>query len=259
MKNFIVMSTIVITCFVVQPILIANDIYINDGGTYVINDSTYQNDSIILDDTPESPYWPGTHIKLIDAGVIGMDLLAFNYSIITMPRGTIGGNIYTHDDTRTNVYGGNFGSLHTYNNAFIHLGGSNFEVNGQSLSDGDKLSDYGTLIEEGQDPNVTDYYTGTIIGTLADGSAINSEFRIYKIGKYQGISDIYIQDRCFFRVAGDLDYNCKVDLLDLAQMAYNWMVDCYWEPENPECEYFAPPPIPGGATGPPPVPGGATG
>ena len=75
-----------------------------------------------------------------------------------------------------------------YDNAMLYLEGSGFEVNGTPLGQGDKLSDYGTFVENGN----TDYYTGTITGTLADGSALNNSFSIYNTGSYAGTADIVI-------------------------------------------------------------------
>lgn len=40
---------------------------------------------------------------------------------------------------------------------------------------------------------------------------------------------------CPFRILGDLDYNCRVDLYDVALMAGNWLIDCYLTPQNPAC------------------------
>ncbi|MHC4085331.1 MAG: hypothetical protein ACYSU5_09025 [Planctomycetota bacterium] len=40
---------------------------------------------------------------------------------------------------------------------------------------------------------------------------------------------------CPFRIMGDLDFNCRVDLHDVALMAGSWLVDCYLTPQNPAC------------------------
>ena len=40
---------------------------------------------------------------------------------------------------------------------------------------------------------------------------------------------------CPFRIMGDLDFNCRVDLHDVALMAGNWLIDCQLTPQNPAC------------------------
>ncbi len=228
--------------FNVTNVAMADTIYINDGDTHIINDATYQNDTVILDD-PSGSTWPGTHVDLIDGGIVGTDLWSRRYSTVTMAGGVIGRSLSADDNAMVTVSGGSISTLVTFYNGLIYLGGSNFEVDGQPLSDGDKLSDFGTLTEYRPYPDIiSDYYYGTITGTLSDGSVINSEFYIYKIGFFNGGSDIIIGLPCFYLLAGDLDGNCKVDLADFALMASNWLADCYQDPTSPGCEYSAAPP-----------------
>lgn len=40
---------------------------------------------------------------------------------------------------------------------------------------------------------------------------------------------------CPYQLAGDLNEDCRVNLVDLAIMAQNWLVDCNLTPENPAC------------------------
>lgn len=40
---------------------------------------------------------------------------------------------------------------------------------------------------------------------------------------------------CNFKLAGDINRDCKVDLVDFAMMAENWLIDCNITPENPSC------------------------
>ena len=44
-----------------------------------------------------------------------------------------------------------------------------------------------------------------------------------------------ISGLCQHRLLGDLNNDCRVDLLDLAIMARNWLIDCIENPENPSC------------------------
>ncbi|HPS56224.1 MAG TPA: PEP-CTERM sorting domain-containing protein, partial [Sedimentisphaerales bacterium] len=84
------------------------------------------------------------------------------------------------------------GRLRTKSNGIFYLVGTNFEVNGHALSYGDKLSDYGELIEYRFGSYCYDYYTGVITGVLADGSILNNVFEIYKIGDFEGTGDIIV-------------------------------------------------------------------
>ncbi len=47
---------------------------------------------------------------------------------------------------------------------------------------------------------------------------------------------------CPFLLAGDLNRDCVVNLYDLAQMAQNWLVDCYRDSAHPDCQTPTPPP-----------------
>jgi hypothetical protein len=40
---------------------------------------------------------------------------------------------------------------------------------------------------------------------------------------------------CLFDLAGDLNGDCKVDMLDFATIAENWLIDCSTNPSNPAC------------------------
>ena len=40
---------------------------------------------------------------------------------------------------------------------------------------------------------------------------------------------------CQYNLAGDLNGDCKVDMLDFAIMANSWLVDCDADPNNPAC------------------------
>ncbi|MCK4827061.1 hypothetical protein KA005_65610 [bacterium] len=40
---------------------------------------------------------------------------------------------------------------------------------------------------------------------------------------------------CQYALAGDLNDDCKVDFLDFALMAMNWLIDCNQTPEDPAC------------------------
>ena len=44
-----------------------------------------------------------------------------------------------------------------------------------------------------------------------------------------------IKQVCQYRLAGDINDDCKVDFYDFALMAANWLIDCNIEPTSPSC------------------------
>jgi len=51
----------------------------------------------------------------------------------------------------------------------------------------------------------------------------------------QGESHAFLLVPCRYKLAGDLNDDCKVDFADFALMAANWLVDCREDPTNPAC------------------------
>lgn len=167
-------------------------------------------------------------------GNISLGLSARESSTITMTGGTA--FIQALDDANINISGGNVrGSLVAiYNSSItlsggtventigvifdgkIYLKGEGFEVDGKSLSNGDKLSDYGTY--DGS------MYRGTVTGTLEDGTPLNNPFGISNTGTYAGTADIIILT-CGHDLAGDTNNDCKVDREDFKVIADDWLTD----------------------------------
>ncbi len=114
---------------------------------------------------------------------------SFNNSNVTVLGGKVGEYFYALDNSSINISGGTInGELRAYDNGIIYLIGSDFEVGGQALSYGDRLSDFGTYVE-----NIDyGYHYETITGSLSDGSALNSLFKIYSTGLWGGTCDIII-------------------------------------------------------------------
>ena len=127
-------------------------------------------------------------IVTINDGAIG-GIRAVNYSTVIINGGTITSAIEALWDTHVIIHGGTInGHLEAYDciveisggtidhgilargDATIYLYGSGFSVDGHDLSLGDNLRDYGTI--DGS------YLTGTITGTLTDGSILNNQFNI---------------------------------------------------------------------------------
>ena len=193
-----------------------------DGGSHIINDDVYQSDWVYLDYSYSGGLGsglyidpdinPGTHINLIDGSSVG-NLVAWDYATVTMTGGSVASHLYTGNDGTITMTGGSVGGhlvawdnaaitmtggsvgghLMAWVDATIYLDGTGFQItdldgNITSLSYGDKLTDFASFY----DGMGLDYYTGTITGTLADGSALNDVFYINNIGMYAGTADIII-------------------------------------------------------------------
>ena len=44
-----------------------------------------------------------------------------------------------------------------------------------------------------------------------------------------------IRRNCEYKLAGDLNDDCKVDFSDFEIMAAQWLIDCNLDPSNPAC------------------------
>lgn len=198
--------------------------YIDDGSSHLFDNAIYHADWFWIDSLIANV--PSTHIDIIDGGQVysffahnnatitmsggsvhTMDaydsstitildglsygIRSYNNSNVTVLGGEVGGYFYALDNSFINISGGSInGELRAYYNGIIYLVGSGFEVDGQALSYGDRLSDFGTYYE-----NINygyGYHYGTITGTLSDGSALNSLFKIYSTGIWGGTCDIII-------------------------------------------------------------------
>jgi hypothetical protein len=219
MKKQVVLM-VVLAFLTVNTLLLADIVSINDGMSHTINDYTYLLDTVWLDHPMDIPNFPGTHVDLAAGGVV-TNLTACNNATISVTGGTVMGYLVGVGNSQVSMISGDVGwgisayrnasvtisggmvtfdmrpDLRTNYNGTIYLDGSDFEVtdlNGNTiiLSNGDKLSDFVSLVEWRPQGDIWDYYTGTIIGTLADGSTLHSEFEISNTGFYEGIADIVI-------------------------------------------------------------------
>ena len=218
MKKQVVLM-VVLAFLTVNTLLLADTVYINDGMFHTINDDTYLLDMVVVDPLaiPSSP--TRTHVDLTEGGIV-MDLIAHRHATISITGGTVTGRlaaannsqvsitagdvgleISAHHDASITIAGGLNGSLspdlRTNYNGTIYLEGSDFEVtdlNGNTtiLSNGDKLSDFASLVEWRPEGDIWDYYTGTITGTLVNETTLNSEFNISNTGFYEGTANIVI-------------------------------------------------------------------
>lgn len=154
----------------------------------------------------------GSSTITMTGGTVKDDFIASGYSTVTMlggslesnfqakyngtvimTGGTVAGTVSAVDNANFTLSGGSIGNLlGAGQNGTTYLDGTGFKVDGQTLSYGDKLSDFVPLFEYRLEGNIFDYYTGTITGTLADGTALNNEFKIYNTGNFAGTADIII-------------------------------------------------------------------
>jgi len=122
-------------------------------------------------------------------------ITAHSYSNIIMSGGVLTYSLVAYTAGTVNMSGGYVGGdLMTYTDGTIYLDGTGFEVTvgttTTSLTNRDRLSDFGALAFDG----VSNYYTGTITGTLStDGSALDNTFKIWNTGDYYaGTADIVV-------------------------------------------------------------------
>jgi hypothetical protein len=151
----------------------------NQNSTVTINNglidsqlSAYDSSTVTINDGTIGGIWAGysSTVKVRNGTIIG-DIEPWGNSKIEIIGGSIGGDVESWGNSIVEVSGGTVGTwLQAYGNGTIYLDGSEFNINGQNLSFGDSLRDYGT-IGEGT-------INGIVIGTLQDGSALNNYFTI---------------------------------------------------------------------------------
>ena len=61
--------------------------------------------------------------------------------------------------------------------------------------------------------------------------------RIEPYGRATGINGLILTlETCPYSLTGDLNDDCRVDFLDFALMADNWLTDCVDDPDDPGCQ-----------------------
>ena len=105
----------------------------------------------------------------MSGGEVDNSLAVYNNASVNMSGGLVRGAFVAYDDTIATLSGGRvLGNIVADDNSIIYLDGSEFALNGFSLVNGARLSNYS-------------FPLGTITGTLADGSALDN---IYLINTY---------------------------------------------------------------------------
>ena len=117
-----VMKRVMAVCLAVlvfNSVSMANVVFIDDGLSHTVNDSTYQNDTVLLDHYSANN--PGTHVNLVDGGMV-KSLNAENNSTIHMT----GGSAEWLDalfNSNIQISGGSVGCIHASHNATIAMSG----------------------------------------------------------------------------------------------------------------------------------------
>ncbi len=207
MKRIIVIIPIVIFAVLVGPTVADYPwVFLDDGNYHLVDDFTYQSNEVSLDEYTVNS--PGTHLELVDGGLVGGFIAGHNNSRITvsggdagglwgggnsfitmtdgmtywvvlvgtsvaeLSGGTLGGDLEGCHDSYIDVIGCSVsGSLRVEDNSLMVLHGF-FSVGGQFVQNGDSLKDYGTMTAN------QERITGTITGKLKNGTALNNSFSI---------------------------------------------------------------------------------
>lgn len=145
-------------------------------------------------------------VTITDGMVLGYSSAVDNSTVNILGGDTK--NLSLHGNATLSIYGGSLEAFSNYGNSIIsvfggsiedylrvgdsgiiYLYGTDFEVNGQTLSPGDHLSDFVPLTHW-----VETHYqkTGIITGTLADGTVLNNTFNIIYSNGIEVPADIII-------------------------------------------------------------------
>lgn len=187
---------------------LADALYAFDNTFVIMNDGSvtedfeaYGNSKIYIFGGTAGALWPqnNSHVTMY-GGTAAIGPWMADSSKFTMMGGTLIGGLWTWQDTQAKITGGTVegniiaegtstielsggsfdGELTAYSNGTIYLEGTGFQAtdldgNTTDLSYGDRLSWFGTVIDPyGWDAS----YVGSITGTLADGSILDSAFRV---------------------------------------------------------------------------------
>jgi len=187
----------------------AGDVYWDDGGTYLINDDTYESDFVHLDFNTVND--PGTHLDLVDGGKVGQ-LDAWNNATINMTGGWLD-YIITYDastfdmtgghtdgravnNSTMNISGGSFTGFWVWDYSTVNFGGSadgryfNARDKGTINTSGGILEGIGSI-----DESIVNVYSGSNMEVIAVTESAIANLHGGLISDYIGADDhsvIYI-------------------------------------------------------------------
>ncbi len=159
-----------------------SNLYVRDTASVIMTGGTIADNFYVGDNSSVT----------LTVGSVGWRLNGMENGTVTMNGGTVG-SLNAFDNATITMTGGSVGGgfdaygLMVYENGTIYLDGNEFSVGGHALSNGDKLSDFGTFVDA-----YNDHYTGTITGIMADGSPLETVFFIHNTGSLVGIGDIIV-------------------------------------------------------------------
>lgn len=133
----------------------------------------YDESNATMNNGTVNDVWTGydSYLQVYD-GTITYGVESMGNSNVIINGGTIGRHVEAWVDSTIEIHGGLIDeNLMVLGNGKIYLYGSDFSVGGQNLSSGDSLRNYGTI--SGNE------ISGTITGTLQNGSQLNNTFSIY--------------------------------------------------------------------------------
>jgi len=174
------MKTFIFACMVAVFLTIsvtAKGLEIYNSGEYEPI-SSYVGDTISIDESPPLPFPdPGTHVEALPGGYIDGAVYLYNVSRFSLNGGSVDGRILAHDNSLVDIMSGiitppDEHTFFAYENSLIRFYGTDFSVDGKSVSYGDSLKDYVEF-------NGTFYGGTTITGKLMDGNTISGKFYIY--------------------------------------------------------------------------------
>ncbi len=243
-----------IAAMVFLPSFALATVYIDDGLETVLNGSNPVYDNIIVDSVNTDPY--STLTMLSGAYISGyLDILSRGH--LYMEGGTVIQDIYLYDNAYAAISGGTVNvKLRAQDNSIIVISGGDifgylwgtengvFKISGGIFYDDLKGFDNSNTIIAGTDFYIDgqpaaygDYqfaaYTWhTITGTLYNGDPINTD--LYS-GTYTTVFTLTPELSCTLDLQGDLNNDCRIDLIDFTMMAANWLLDCNMDPTNSRC------------------------
>jgi alpha-tubulin suppressor-like RCC1 family protein len=126
-------------------------------------------------------------------------------------------------------WGGNTDWEGTYYGQATPPSGNNFTAIAAGEFHSLALKSDGSIVGWGSNKNTDGtYYCGQ--ATPPDGN----DFLNIAAGGCHSLA-LRKKDICMFNLTGDWNDDCKVDMLDFAIMANNWMVNCFDTPSHPSC------------------------
>ncbi len=176
--------------------------------------SASQNSQVEVSNGSVGSLYGQHYSKITISGGSVNSLSASDESQVIISDGYVG-DLHVDDIAQITISAGSINSLYASNNGTITLHGNNFRV-------ADGVSFVGNEV----------IGTGSLIGRWLDGTSfIITIAENYETATILAVSEPFIEPVCTEPIVGDLNDDCRVDFVDLARMAENWMT-CNLEPQS---------------------------